>query len=68
MSVWSTWVDPSQHKIKVIIIIVLKLDLGVNLGQNLKHGSRGSTRVDLGQCKDKICYYYSFKIMINVTG
>jgi hypothetical protein len=28
----STWVDLGQHKIKVIIIIVLKLYLGVNPG------------------------------------
>jgi hypothetical protein len=39
-----------QHKIKVIIIIVLKLDSRVNLWQ------------DLVQCNDKICYFHSFKI------
>jgi hypothetical protein len=33
----------------MIIIIVLKLDLGVNPGQ------------DLVQCNDKICYFHSFK-------
>jgi len=31
-------VNPSQNKIKMIIIIILKLDLIVNLGQGPGHG------------------------------
>jgi len=34
-----TRVNPGQHKIKVVIIIILKLDLGVNPGQDLIHCS-----------------------------
>jgi hypothetical protein len=45
----------------MIIIKFLKLDSGINLTQGPGHGSRGSTQVDLGQCKDKSCYCHSFK-------
>jgi len=38
-------VDPGQQKINMVIIIVLKFDLGFNPGQGLGHGSRGSTWV-----------------------
>jgi hypothetical protein len=38
----STWVDLGQYKIKVIIIIVLKLDLGFNLRQYPGHGLKDS--------------------------
>jgi hypothetical protein len=38
----STRVNLSQYKIKVVIIIVLKLDLGVNPGQGFDHESGGS--------------------------
>jgi len=44
----STQVDQGQYKIKVVIIIVLKLDSGVNLGQGPNYGFGGSTWVDLG--------------------
>jgi hypothetical protein len=37
----------------VFIIIVLKLNLRVNFGQNPSHEVGESTRVNLGQCKDK---------------
>jgi hypothetical protein len=55
-------VNPNQHKIKVIIIIVLKLDSGVNSGIDPGHKTGEWTWVDSGQCKDKNCYYHSFKI------
>ena len=45
----------------MVIVIILKLDSGVNLGQDQDHESGGSTRVDLGQFKDKNYYYHSFK-------
>jgi len=48
----------------MIIIIVLKLDLGVNPEQGLCHLSEGSTRVDLDQYKDKSCYYHNFKTLL----
>jgi hypothetical protein len=57
----STRIDPGQYKIKVIIIVVLKLDSGVNPWQDLVHGSGESTQVDPGQCKNQSCYYYNFK-------
>jgi hypothetical protein len=38
----STWVDLGQYKIKVIIITVLKLDLGFNPRQYLGHGLKDS--------------------------
>jgi len=41
MSRRSTQVNLSQYKIKFIIIIVLKLDSGVNLGQDLDHDQKG---------------------------
>jgi len=61
MSRGSTQVNLSQDKIKLVIIIVLKLDLMVNLGQGLGHEPRGSTWVDIYQCKDKSCYFHNFK-------
>ena len=54
-------VNPNQHKIKVIIIIVLKLDSGVNSGIDPSHNTGEWTWVDSSQCKDKNCYYHSFK-------
>jgi hypothetical protein len=45
----------------VIIIKFLKIDSEINLGQGPGHGSRGSTQVDSGQCKDKRYYNHSFK-------
>jgi hypothetical protein len=56
-----TWVDSSQHKIKVVIIIILKLNSRVNSKQGLDHRTWGLTWVDPGQCKDTSCYYHSFK-------
>ena len=35
-----TWIGPSQYKNKVIIIIILKLNLEVNPGQDLGYWSR----------------------------
>jgi len=52
-----------QHKIKRVIII-LKIILGFNLGQGPRHKSGGSTPVNPGQCKDKICYYHNFKTQL----
>jgi len=53
-------------KIKEIIIIVLKLNLGVNPIQGPGHGSGESIRVDPGQRMDKNNnnYYYSFKTQL----
>jgi hypothetical protein len=39
----------------------------VNLGQGSHYRSRGSIRVDSGQCKDKSCYYHSFKPILGVN-
>ena len=61
MSGGLTWVDSSQHKIKVVIIIVLKLNSRVNPRQGPDHKTGSSTWVDPGQCKDKSCYYHSLK-------
>jgi hypothetical protein len=57
-------VDLGKHKIKMIIIIVFKLDTGVNPRQNRDHELGESTYVNLGQCKDKIYYYDSFKTQL----
>jgi len=61
---------------KIVIIIILKLDLRVDLGQHkikvviitiLKLNSRGSTQGKTrvtdqeGQFNNKNCYYHSFK-------
>ena len=46
----STSVDPSQHKIKIVIIIVLKLDSRVNTGQGPitdQEGQPGLTRINI---------------------
>jgi len=46
----STRVDLSQHKIKMVIIIVLKLDLGLTQGKALitnYEGQPGLTRVNI---------------------
>ena len=40
-------VDSGQYKIKVVIIIVLKLDSAVNPGQDPSHGSGVSTWVNV---------------------
>jgi hypothetical protein len=45
----------------MIIIIVLKLNLGVNTKQDPGHSSGGSTWIDLGKSKNKNYYYYNFK-------
>jgi hypothetical protein len=47
MSKGLTRVDPGQHKITMVIILVLKLNFMVNSGQGLGHRLEGSTRVDL---------------------
>jgi len=47
MSKGLTRVDPGQHKITMVIILVLKLDSMVNSGQGPGHRLEGSTRVDL---------------------
>jgi hypothetical protein len=64
-SSWSlTWINV---KIKVTIIIVLKPDLVIDLGQELGNRSWPSTRVDrinLDQCKNKNSYYHNFKILL----
>jgi len=54
-----------QHRIKVIIIIVLLFDTEINLGQGPGHRSRGSTWVDSEQFKDNNCYYHNFKIQLD---
>ena len=54
-------VNPNQHKIKVIIIIFLKFDSGVNSGIDPSHKMGEWTWVNSGQYKDKNCYYHSFK-------
>jgi len=41
----STWVNPNQHRIKIIIIIVLKIDLEINPRKSPSYGSRESTHV-----------------------
>jgi len=48
----------------MIIIIVLKLDLGVDLGQGLGYRSGGSTQVNPSQHVDKNCYCHSFKTQL----
>ena len=47
-------------RIKVVMIIVLKLDSGFDLGKTRFTGRE----VNPGQCKDKNSYYYSFKIQL----
>jgi hypothetical protein len=64
MSYGLTRVEPGQHKIKMIIIIVLKLDSGVNLEQDQSHRLGGLTRVYTSQYKNKNCYYHSFKTLL----
>ena len=63
----SARVDPGQHKIKMVIVIVLKNYSGVNQGQNPGHELGGSTKVDPGQFKDKSCYFYIFKPDLGVN-
>jgi hypothetical protein len=43
------------------IIIVLKINSRVGLGQATSYGERGLTRVELGQYKNKNDYYHNFK-------
>ena len=57
----STWIDPGQHKIKVIIIIVLKFDSIVNLGQDSGHESRELTRINV---RIKIAIIINLKIRL----
>ena len=45
----------------MIIIIVLKLNLGVDPEQDLDHGSGGSSWIDLDQHRNKSDYYHNFK-------
>jgi len=53
-----------QHKTKIIIIIILKLDLRVNSGQDPSHRLESLIWVDLSQYNDKNCYYHNFKILL----
>jgi hypothetical protein len=46
----------------VFIIVVLKPNSRVNFGQNLSHKLGESTRVNLGQCKDKNIYFIVIKL------
>jgi hypothetical protein len=48
----------------MVIIIVFKLDSRFNLRQDRDHELGESTYVNLGQYKDKIYYYYSFKTQL----
>jgi hypothetical protein len=48
-------------KIKIVIILVEKLESRVDQGQGSGHGSGRSTRVDPSQHINKNNYYYSFK-------
>jgi hypothetical protein len=50
----------------MIIIIVLKLNLGVNTKQDPGHSSGGSTWIDLGKSKNKNYYYNNFKTRARV--
>jgi hypothetical protein len=54
-------VDPSQHKIKMVIIMVLKNHSGVNQEQDSGHELGGSTKANPMQFKDKNYYFYNFK-------
>jgi hypothetical protein len=56
-------VDSGQHKIKIIIIIVLKLNSGVNPGQDLGHGLGVSTWVNI---KIKIIIIIVLKLELRV--
>jgi hypothetical protein len=60
---WSTWVNPSPHKIKIVIITVFKLDSRVNPRQDLNHKSRGSTQVNV---KIKIVIIIVLKLKLGV--
>ena len=46
----------------MFIIILLKPNSRVNFGQNLSHKLGESTRVNLGQCKDKNIYFIVLKL------
>ena len=48
----------------MIIIIISKLNLEVDQGQELGHRSEGLTRVDPSQLMYKSGYYYSFKTQL----
>jgi hypothetical protein len=48
--------QPGQHKIKVVIIIILELDSRVNSGE------------DPGQCINKSSYYHSFKTRFGIQS
>ena len=48
-------------KIKVIIILVLKLDSEVNSEQGLGHRSGESAQADSSQYKNKSYYYHGLK-------
>ena len=50
-----------NKKIKIVIIVILKPNLEVDSGQGPGHRSGGLTLLEPGQCKDKSCYYNSFK-------
>jgi hypothetical protein len=59
----SARVDPGQHKIKMVIVIVLKNYSGVNQGQNPGHEPGGSTKVDPGNLRIKVVIF----IISNLT-
>jgi hypothetical protein len=50
----------------MIIIIILKLNLEVNLKQDLDHGSGESSWIDLDQHKNKSDYYHNLKTRLGV--
>ena len=57
----STRIDPGQHKIKVVIIIVLRFDSIVNLEQDSGHESRELTQINV---KIKIVIIINLKIQL----
>jgi hypothetical protein len=48
-------------RIEIVIIIVLKLNLKVDLGQGSSYRLGGLARIDQSQRKHKNSYYNSFK-------
>jgi len=48
-------------RINIVMIIVLKPNLGVDPGQDQGHGLGGSTQVDPSQRMDKNNYYHNLK-------
>jgi hypothetical protein len=58
---YESWVRRVNIKIKVVIIVTLKPNLEVNLGQGLGHELEGSTHIGRSQWMNKSNYYYSIK-------